>query len=312
MSNIDNRRGFLTHLAKTRESLGDALLGVFSKSDGKIAPAMFDDIEDQLILGDLGVETSREVVDNLRNEARNQRIATTSELQRALRLELTEILQGVSCPLVVPQGEATHVILLVGVNGVGKTTTAAKLAYWLRQQGRTVMFAACDTFRAAAIEQLAIWGKRLEVPVIAQHRGTDAAAVAHDALASAHSKGIDVLIIDSAGRQHVNKDLMEQLGKIYRVLSRIDPIAPHNTLLVVDAGNGQNVLAQVEAFNSTVPLTGVCVTKLDGTARGGIVVPLAHRFGIPIPFVGLGEHLEDLSEFDAEAFVLALLPNETD
>ena len=199
-------------------------------------------------------------------------------------------------------------VLVVGVNGVGKTTTVAKLAEWLGRQGHSVMLAACDTFRAAAIDQLKVWGQRLDIPVVAQERGTDAAAVAHDALASARARGIDTLIIDSAGRQHVNVDLMEQLKKIHRVLGRIDESAPQETLLVVDAGNGQNVLTQTQAFHAAIALTGICVTKLDGTARGGVIVALARRFGIPIPFVATGERLEDFAPFDATAFARALLP----
>ena len=204
--------------------------------------------------------------------------------------------------------ESTSVVLVVGVNGVGKTTTVAKLAYWVKNTGQSVMLAACDTFRAAAIEQLEAWGERLEIPVMSQKRGTDAAAVAHDAFASARSRGIDMLIVDTAGRQHVNADLMEQLRKIRRVLNRVDDASPHDTILVVDAGNGQNVLAQTRAFDEAVSVTGICVTKLDGTARGGIVVALAREFDIPIPFIGTGEGLDDLEKFDAVKFAEALLP----
>ena len=211
-------------------------------------------------------------------------------------------------PWSIPSGVGTRIVLVVGVNGVGKTTTVAKLAKLLGRQGNSVMLAACDTFRAAAIDQLKVWGHRLDIPVVAQEWGTDAAAVAHDAFASARAKGIDTLIIDSAGRQHVNADLMEQLRKIHRVVGRIDESAPQETLLVVDAGNGQNVLTQVESFHAVVPLTGICVTKLDGTARGGIIVALARQFGIPIPFVATGEKLEDLAKFDAREFASALLP----
>ena len=301
------KQSLFLRLAKTRNFLTEGLYSVISRG-GDIDAGMLDDIEDQLILADLGVEVSREVVDRLRTNIRARRVATVAEVRQELREDIAKILQPVARPWLMPTGAGTQVVLVVGVNGVGKTTTVAKLAEWLGRQGRSVMLAACDTFRAAAIDQLEVWGQRLDIPVVAQERGTDAAAVAHDALASARARGIDTLIIDSAGRQHVNADLMEQLRKIHRVLGRIDESAPQETLLVVDAGNGQNVLAQTQAFHATIALTGICVTKLDGTARGGVIVALARRFGIPIPFVAMGERLEDLAPFDATAFARALLP----
>ena len=301
------KQSLFLRLAKTRNFLTEGLHSVISRG-GDIDAGMLDDIEDQLILADLGVEVSREVVDRLRTNIRARRVATVAEVRQELREDIVKILQPVARPWLMPTGAGTRVVLVVGVNGVGKTTTVAKLAEWLGRQGRSVMLAACDTFRAAAIDQLKVWGQRLDIPVVAQERGTDAAAVAHDALASARARGIDTLIIDSAGRQHVNADLMEQLRKIHRVLGRIDESAPQETLLVVDAGNGQNVLAQTQAFHAAIALTGICVTKLDGTARGGVIVALARRFGIPIPFVAMGERLEDLAPFDATAFTRALLP----
>ena len=301
------KQSLFLRLAKTRNFLTEGLRSVISRG-GDIDAGMLDDIEDQLILADLGVEVSREVVDRLRTNIRARRVATVAEVRQELREDIAKILQPVARPWLMPTGAGTQVVLVVGVNGVGKTTTVAKLAEWLGRQGRSVMLAACDTFRAAAIDQLEVWGQRLDIPVVAQKRGTDAAAVAHDALASARARGIDTLIIDSAGRQHVNADLMEQLRKIHRVLGRIDESAPQETLLVVDAGNGQNVLAQTQAFHAAIALTGICVTKLDGTARGGVIVALARRFGIPIPFVAMGERLEDLAPFDATAFARALLP----
>ena len=301
------KQSLFLRLAKTRDFLTEGLHSVISRG-GDIDAGMLDDIEDQLILADLGVEVSREVVDRLRTNIRARRVATVAEVRQELREDIAKILQPVARPWLMPTGAGTQVVLVVGVNGVGKTTTVAKLAEWLGRQGRSVMLAACDTFRAAAIDQLEVWGQRLDIPVVAQERGTDAAAVAHDALASARARGIDTLIIDSAGRQHVNADLMEQLRKIHRVLGRIDESAPQETLLVVDAGNGQNVLAQTQAFHAAIALTGICVTKLDGTARGGVIVALARRFGIPIPFVAMGERLEDLAPFDATAFARALLP----
>ena len=301
------KQSLFLRLAKTRNFLTEGLHSVISRG-GDIDAGMLNDIEDQLILADLGVEVSREVVDRLRTNIRARRVATVAEVRQELREDIAKILQPVARPWLIPTGAGTQVVLVVGVNGVGKTTTVAKLAELLGRQGRSVMLAACDTFRAAAIDQLEVWGQRLDIPVVAQERGTDAAAVAHDALASARARGIDTLIIDSAGRQHVNADLMEQLRKIHRVLGRIDESAPQETLLVVDAGNGQNVLAQTQAFHATIALTGICVTKLDGTARGGVIVALARRFGIPIPFVAMGERLEDLAPFDATAFARALLP----
>ena len=301
------KQSLFLRLAKTRNFLTEGLHSVISRG-GDIDAGMLDDIEDQLILADLGVEVSREVVDRLRTNIRARRVATVAEVRQELREDIAKILQPVARPWLMPTGVGTRVVLVVGVNGVGKTTTVAKLAEWLGRQGRSGMLAACDTFRAAAIDQLEVWGQRLDIPVVAQERGTDAAAVAHDALASARARGIDTLIIDSAGRQHVNADLMEQLRKIHRVLGRIDESALQETLLVVDAGNGQNVLAQTQAFHAAVTLTGICVTKLDGTARGGVIVALARRFGIPIPFVAMGERLEDLAPFDATAFARALLP----
>ena len=301
------KQSLFLRLAKTRDFLMGGLHSVISRG-GEIDADMLDDIEDQLILADLGVEVSREVVDRLRTNIRMRRIITAAEVRNELREDIAKILQPVARPWLMSTGVGTRVVLVVGVNGVGKTTTVAKLAEWLGRQGQSVMLAACDTFRAAAIDQLKVWGQRLDIPVVAQERGTDAAAVAHDALASARARGIDTLIIDSAGRQHVNVDLMEQLKKIHRVLGRIDESAPQETLLVVDAGNGQNVLAQTQAFHAAIALTGICVTKLDGTARGGVIVALARRFGIPIPFVATGERLEDLAPFDAMAFARALLP----
>ena len=301
------KQSLFLRLAKTRDFLTEGLRSVIPRG-GDIDEGMLDDIEDQLILADLGVEVSRDVVDRLRTNIRARRIATVAEVRQELREDIAKILQPVARPWLMPTGVGTRVVLVVGVNGVGKTTTVAKLAEWLGRQGHSVMLAACDTFRAAAIDQLKVWGQRLDIPVVAQERGTDAAAVAHDALASARARGIDTLIIDSAGRQHVNVDLMEQLKKIHRVLGRIDESAPQETLLVVDAGNGQNVLAQTQAFHAAIALTGICVTKLDGTARGGVIVALARRFGIPIPFVATGERLEDLAPFDATAFARALLP----
>jgi len=275
---------------------------------GVFDDAVFEALEDQLIMADLGVAASGEAVAALRRHAASKRIENLPALKNLLSHELAAMLGKAQRSIDIQSQPGTpFVILMVGVNGVGKTTTAAKLAAFFRRSERSVMLAACDTFRAAAIEQLQTWGERLELPVIAQAHGADAAAVAHDAMKAAQARKIDVLIVDSAGRQHVNVDLMAQLRKIKRVIRAVDVAAPQETLLVVDGGTGQNALAQVAAFGDAVEPTGVCVTKLDGTARGGIVVALARQCALTIPFIGVGETLEDLQPFDADRFARALV-----
>jgi len=308
MPKPDETRGLFTRLRKTRESLAANLSGLFRSGSAALDDAAFDDLVDQLILADLGVEASTQIVAALRRQAVSTRVETKEQLNAALKTQLLEILRPSVQPFDLPAVSAEpRVVVMVGVNGVGKTTTAAKLAHWFTQQDLKVMLGACDTYRAAAIEQLQVWGERLSLPVIAQQRGADAAAVAHDALSSAKARSVDVLIIDSAGRQHVNTELMDQLQKMNRVIQRLDDNAPHETLLVVDAATGQNALAQVGAFAASVRVTGLCVTKLDGTARGGVLVALAQKFQLPIYFVGVGESVNDLRPFDADAFVTALI-----
>ena len=308
MPESDETSGLFTRLKKTRESIAANLSGLFGSGSAVLDDAAFDDLADQLILADLGVEASTQIVAVLRRQAVSTRVETKEQLNSVLRIQLLEILQPSVRSLDLPvASDKPWVVVMVGVNGVGKTTPAAKLAHWFTQQGLKVILGACDTYRAAAIEQLQVWGQRVAVPVIAQQRGADAAAVAHDALSSAQARSVDVLIIDSAGRQHVNTELMEQLQKMNRVIQRLDDSAPHEILLVVDAATGQNALAQVGAFAASVGVTGLCVTKLDGTARGGVLVALAQKFQLPIYFVGVGESVEDLRPFDAETFVTALI-----
>lgn len=293
-------------LGKTRDNLRSGLANLFG-SGTKPTDADFELLEEQLITADLGVTASMEICESLRKSVRSNRIKSADELHAALAEDLVRRLAGAQRSVDAFTGTTPRVILMVGVNGVGKTTTTAKLAHRFQNQGKKVMLAACDTFRAAAIEQLQRWGDRLDVPVIAQKNGSDAAAVAHDALQSAVARDMDVLIIDSAGRQHINVDLMEQLGKVVRVLKKIDDHTPHEVWLTIDAGNGQNVLSQIENFSRFVSLSGVCVTKLDGTAKGGILVAIAEQFQLPVMFIGVGEKQEDLREFVAQDFVDALL-----
>jgi len=308
MASDTESSGLFARLKKTRASLSGGLAGLFGGNRVHFDDAVYDDLEDQLLMADLGVEASTAIVSALRERVRTSRIDSPERLNEALVEELSVILTTAERPLAAPSGNTGPlVILMVGVNGVGKTTTTAKLAAHFQKSGHSVLLGACDTFRAAAIEQLQSWGERLGIGVIAQTHGADAAAVAHDALSAAKSRGTDVLIIDSAGRQHVNADLMAQLGKIRRVLSKADAAAPHETLLVLDAGTGQNALSQAAAFEKEVGLTGICVTKLDGTARGGVVVALAKQFSLAIPFVGVGEGIADFRRFQARDFARALV-----
>lgn len=308
MTSDTESSGLFARLKKSRTSLAGRLSGLFGGGRVHFDDDVYDDLGDQLLMADLGVEASTAVVLALRERVQTTRIDSLESLNEALIDELASILITAERPLVAQSGaNGPFVILMVGVNGVGKTTTAAKLAAYFQNSGYSVLLGACDTFRAAAIEQLQSWGERLGIGVIAQSHGSDAAAVAHDALSAAKSRGADVLIIDSAGRQHVNADLMAQLGKIRRVLSKVNAAAPHETLLVVDGGTGQNALSQVAAFEKEVGLTGICVTKLDGTARGGVVVGLAKQFPVVIPFVGVGEGIADLRPFKARDFARALV-----
>ena len=305
----EQKTGLFQRLAKTRKSLSNGLAGLFQASK-EVDEDWFEEIEDQLILSDMGASTSARIVNRLREEAARKKYRTADQLLDNLRTSMVEILEGPSQRPWLGD-EKPYVILMVGVNGVGKTTTLAKIASMYQNSGKKVLMAACDTFRAAAIEQLQSWGERLSIPVIAQSHGADAAAVAFDAYSAACSRGVDVLVIDTAGRQHTHGDLMEQLKKVKRVLNKANEAIPHEVLLTVDAGNGQNINMQVESFNDVVGVTGLCVTKLDGTAKGGVVVSIVEKFAIPVVYIGVGEQVSDLKPFDARSFVDALIPSLT-
>lgn len=301
--------GFLSRmksgLSKTRKSFskGMATLLIGAK---EIDDELLEDIETQLLVADVGVDATRRVVDALTERVSRNELLHSHALYDALQKELSELLAPRQQPLVIPKAATPFVILVVGVNGVGKTTTIGKLAKRLQREGKSVMLAAGDTFRAAAVEQLQVWGERNHVPVIAQGSGADSASVLFDALQSAQAKGIDVLIADTAGRLHNKSHLMDELSKVVRVLQKLDPSAPHETLLVVDAGTGQNALNQVQDFDQAVKLSGLVITKLDGTAKGGVLFNIASRTHLPIRYVGVGEGVDDLRPFEAAEFVEAL------
>ena len=273
----------------------------------KIDEALLEEIETRLIMGDVGVEATEALMGNLHRKVERKELDDIDALFTALRAGMLDILKPCEQPLVIPDGVKPFMILAVGVNGTGKTTTIGKLARRYRDEGRKVMLAAGDTFRAAAIEQLKVWGERNDVPVIAQVSGADPAAVVYDAYDAARARGIDVLIADTAGRLHTQGALMEELKKVKRVVRKLDESLPHETLLVLDAGTGQNAIAQAEQFHAALGLTGLVITKLDGTAKGGVVLAIARRMKLPIRYVGVGEQAEDLGVFDAEQFVTALL-----
>ena len=274
----------------------------------KLDESLLDELETTLIGADVGVGASSELVESLRARLHKREFADAGQLLSALRERLVALLMPVAQPLRIDRARKPFVVLIVGVNGVGKTTTIGKLARRFRDEGHEVTLAAGDTFRAAAVEQLKTWGERNGVPVIAQAANADAASVIFDALQSARSKGADVLIADTAGRLHTQGGLMDELAKIRRVLTKLDADAPHEVLLVIDGTTGQNAISQTRQFRHAIGVSGLIVTKLDGTAKGGVVFALAREFGLPIRFVGLGETAEDLREFDAQAFVDGVLP----
>ncbi len=274
---------------------------------GKVSEDFIEEMETRLLTGDVGVDATEEIIGGLEKKLWRDELKDARSVLGAIRTSMTDILAPCEAPLEIPAEPRPFVILVVGVNGSGKTTTIGKIARKLKDSGHSVMLAAADTFRAAAIEQLQTWGERNDVPVIAQQTGADPAAVAFDAYGAAKARGIDVLITDTAGRLHTQENLMEELKKVKRVLGRQDPSAPHEVLLVIDGGVGQNALIQARRFNEAVGLTGVAVTKLDGTAKGGIVLAIAKEMKVPVRYIGIGEGLEDLQPFEAGAFVDALM-----
>ena len=300
------RGGLFGRLSKTRNNLTSGLTSLF-KRGVKLDETLYEEVEDQLIMADIGIEPAQRITTALREQARVEKLQSADALLDTLIEQIRGILQNVEQPFEV-SAHRPYVILMVGVNGVGKTTTTAKIAHRLKQQGKSVMLAAGDTFRAAAIEQLQNWGTRLDIPVTAQQHGSDAAAVAFDAYQSAVSRDIDVLLIDTAGRQHTHGDLMDQLGKMTRVLQKANPDLPHEVMLTVDAATGQNALSQIEHFKNIVGVSSLSVTKLDGTAKGGIIIAMAEKYGLPIRFIGVGEAMEDLRPFSAQEFARAVLP----
>ncbi|HPE79297.1 MAG: signal recognition particle-docking protein FtsY [Sedimenticolaceae bacterium] len=292
-------------LARTRANLSDAL-GDLLGGSRQIDDDLLEDIETLLLTADVGVDATRRIIADLTARVRRKELADPAALGSALREQLAAILHRIEAPDSRPAPGRPLVILMVGINGAGKTTTIGKLARRYKDAGHSVMLAAGDTFRAAAVEQLQTWGERNAIPVIAQATGADSASVIYDALEAATARKIDVLIADTAGRLHTKTNLMDELAKITRVMKKIDPDAPHEVMLVVDAGNGQNALNQAVEFHSAVGLTGITLTKLDGTAKGGIIFAIADRLGVPIRFIGVGEGIEDLRPFDADEFVKAL------
>ena len=302
--------GFLsrlrTRLSRTRSSLTEGLASAFGVRR-KVDADLLEELETRLLLADVGVEVTDRIISGLQARVRRDEVSDFQALLAALHEDMVAILQPCERPLDIGQGDGPFVILVVGVNGAGKTTTIGKLASHWQADGRKVMLAAGDTFRAAAVEQLQRWGARSGIPVIAQQTGADSASVVYDALQAARARGADLLIADTAGRLHTQSNLMQELAKVKRVMAKLDPDAPHEVLLVLDASTGQNALAQAQQFHDAVGVTGLAITKLDGTAKGGVVFAIAARLGLPIRFIGVGESAEDLRPFDAAGFVSALL-----
>lgn len=292
-------------LSKTRSRLGEGLQSLLL-GEKTVDEGLLEEVETQLLSADVGIDASDQIIGNLKAKLDRKQLGDPETFVASLRAELEAILDGCAAPLTIPDQDGPFVILVVGVNGVGKTTTIGKLSKRLQSEGKSVLLAAGDTFRAAAVEQLQVWGERNNIPVVAQQTGSDSASVIFDAMQSARARNIDVMIADTAGRLHTKDNLMNELEKIVRVLRKQDPALPHEVMLVLDATTGQNALSQADSFNAASQLTGITLTKLDGTAKGGIVFALAKKFGLPIRFIGVGEQAEDLRPFDAHQFIEAL------
>ena len=305
----DNQGGWFARLkqglSKTSASLGEGMASLFLGKKA-IDDDLLEELETRLLMADVGVEATTAIIGSLTKRVARKELADSGALYRALQEELAGLLKPVEQPLAITAEKQPYVILVVGVNGVGKTTTSGKLAKKLQGEGKKVMLAAGDTFRAAAVEQLQVWGERNQIAVIAQHTGADSASVIFDAVQAAKARGVDVLIADTAGRLHTKDNLMEELKKVRRVIGKLDETAPHEVLLVLDAGTGQNAINQTKQFHQAVTLTGLALTKLDGTAKGGVIFALAKQFGLPIRYIGVGEGIDDLRSFVAEDFVQAL------
>ncbi len=304
----EEKKGFFGRikagLRRTSEILNTDVVDLLK---GKaIDDELLEELETQLLMADVGMDATEEIIQRLTDRVSRKELADGDALYRALKEELSTLLQPCEAPLNVSAEKAPYVIMVVGVNGVGKTTTIGKLAKRLQNEGNSVMLAAGDTFRAAAVEQLEVWGERNNVPVIAQHTGADSASVVFDAIQSGQAKGVDVVICDTAGRLHNKDNLMEELKKVRRVSAKLDESAPHEVLLVLDAGTGQNALNQVDIFREAAGVTGLALTKLDGTAKGGIIFALAKKYALPVRFIGVGEGVDDLQPFTAKEFVRAL------
>ncbi|HAS6082604.1 TPA: signal recognition particle-docking protein FtsY [Vibrio vulnificus] len=295
-------------LSRTKANIGAGFFGLFKGK--KIDDDLFEELEEQLLVADVGMDTTLKIIENLTEKASRRDLKDGEALYGLLKEEMAEILSKVEQPLQVDSSKTPYVILMVGVNGVGKTTTIGKLAKQFQNQGKKVMLAAGDTFRAAAVEQLQVWGERNNVPVIAQHTGADSASVIYDAIEAAKARGVDVVIADTAGRLQNKSNLMEELSKIVRVMKKIDDSAPHEIMLTLDAGTGQNAISQTKLFSDVAPITGITLTKLDGTAKGGVIFAIADQFNIPIRYIGVGEGIEDLRPFETQEFIDALFSRE--
>lgn len=306
------KENFLTRLkkglAKTGDSIGAGMANLFLGK--QIDDELFEDLETQLLMADIGIDTTSKIIDELTDLASRSQLKKADDLYPVLKQHLANLLEPISTDFDIDSSKKPFVILMVGVNGVGKTTTIGKMAKQLQHQGKSVMLAAGDTFRAAAVEQLQVWGERNDVPVIAQHTGADSASVLFDALQSAKAKNADVLIADTAGRLQNKDHLMEELKKVVRVMKKLDPQAPHEIMLTLDAGTGQNALSQMHLFSEAVGVTGITLSKLDGTAKGGVIFALADKYKVPVRYIGVGESINDLQPFDGKTFVDALFEQE--